>query len=128
MTMSRSPEDPRRTMCSAMTKIGDRCRAYASASTGLCCFHDPAKQSEYAKNGGRCSSLRHRAYRRIPEPLSSLLVVLQTAVDEVHSGKLSPSAGSTMSSLVGTIVKALEVADYAKRLEVLETALLKDKR
>ena len=127
MTMSDSQAEPRKLTCSAVKKSGQPCQAYANAESGKCCFHGP-RQRDYAVTGGKNSSLRHRAYRRIPEPLSSLLVVLQTAVDEVHSGKLSPSAGSTMSSLVGTIVKALEVADYAKRLEVLETALLKDKR
>lgn len=122
---SEAPAEPRGKTCSAVTRSGSPCRAYANAESGLCVFHSP-RQHEAAIRGGKASSLRHRAYKRLPEPLASLLAVLQKAVDEVHSGKLSPAAGSTMSSLVATIVKALEVADYARRLEALETALLKD--
>jgi hypothetical protein len=123
---SEADAEPRGKTCSAVTRSGSPCHAYAGAD-GLCVFHSP-KQHEAAIRGGKASSLRHRAYKRIPEPLAGLLVVLQEAVDEVHSGTLSPSAGSAMSSLVGCIVKALEVADYARRLEVLEAALLKGKR
>ena len=68
------------------------------------------------------------AYRRLPEPLSTLLDTLQSAVSEVHDGKITPSQGQAIASLVSVIVKSLELADYAKRLDALEAALLKDNK
>jgi hypothetical protein len=114
-------EVPRKRTCSAKTKAGQSCRAYATES-GLCVFHSP-RQREYAVSGGKHSSLRHRAYRRIPAPLSGLLTMLEQSAQEVHDGRISPAAGSSIASIVSAIVKALETADLTKRIESIEKAL-----
>jgi len=113
--------------CRAFTRAGDPCRAAATTS-GLCVFHDADVQRSAAVRGGHASSLKNRAYRRLPEPLSSLLDTLQLAVSEVHDGRITPSQGQAIASLVSVIVKSLELADYAKRLDALEAALLKDNK
>ena len=110
--------------CPATKVNGQPCTAHV-VRNGRCVGHQE-NGLEARRKGGRNTSLKARAAKRLPEPISSLLDTLTLAVDEVHDGKISPSQGSSIASLVSVIVKSLEVADYGRRLESLEAALLKD--
>jgi len=110
-----------RTMCQAKTKAGQPCRGWPDSS-GYCPAHRPG-HAEDCKNGGKHSALRYRAAKRLPAELQELLTTLQQTISEVHSGQLSPGAGSAISSLVSASVKLLEYGSYDARLRQLEKDL-----
>ena len=120
MTTETLPQTTKR-ICQAMTKSGLTCRAIPDSS-GFCPFHRPG-HAEHSRIGGKHSSLKYRAAKRLPDPLGDLLTTLQQSINEVHSGQLSPGAGSAISSLVSASVKLLEYGSYDARLKQLEKDL-----
>ncbi len=110
-----------RLSCVAIRKDGQPCTAPA-VQYGFCVGHQP-NGLESRRKGGKNSSLRARAMRRLPEPLSSLLETLEISVREVHSGQISASQGSSIASLISVAVRVVEYGSYEKRLEDLERDL-----
>ena len=120
-TLPQIPPQTTRVLCGAKTKSGNSCRGWPDSS-GFCPAHRPG-HTDNARIGGRHSSLKYRAAKRLPDPLAELLTTLQQSISEVHSGQLSPGAGSAISSLVSASVKLLEYGSYDKRLQQLEDDL-----
>ena len=110
-----------KTICQAKTRSGQPCRGWPDRS-GYCPSHRPG-HVEDCKKGGEHSALKFRAVKRLPAPLGDLLIILEQTIKEVHEGKLSPGAGSAISSLVSTSVKLLEYGSYDERLKQLEKDL-----
>lgn len=123
VTTTTEPATATKKTCPGITD-GRPCRAHPTKS-GYCVFHDKSIQAPAAIRGGKHSSLKHRCYKRLPEPLAGLLIMAATAAEQVRDGSLSPAQGSSIASLVSCVVRALEVADYAVRLERLEEATAK---
>ena len=58
--------------------------------------------------------------RLMPSDMREVFDVLRAALYEVHSGALSPSQGSAMSSLAGAMVKLAEAGELVERVRRLE--------
>ncbi len=114
--------------CATRTKMGKRCRAWATAG-GLCYFHsNPKKAAELGRIGGRRN--------RVPDLPVDPLPALRTANDvvdagarliqDVHSGKLDPKVGGGLASLLGLQLRAIDAksnAEWAERIAELEKRL-----
>ena len=109
-------------MCKAITKSGEPCRAWPDES-GLCCFHRSDHQENCVK-GGQHSSLRYRLEKRLSPRLIPILQLLEQSAQEVHDGRLTPAAGSSVAAICGALVRVLESAEYETKLQELENLLI----
>ncbi len=113
-----------RVLCSATTADGQPCRGPARPS-GLCFTHDPAlaeARKAGAAEGGRKSSRAERARRVLP----AVFERLETALAEVHEGKLPPQRATAMAALAGALVRLTEAGELVLRLDALEQRLRGD--
>jgi len=63
-----------------------------------------------------------RLDRLVPASLCPVLVVLLTALDEVHRERLTPSQATAIASLAGAIGRVYAIASLEDRLAALEAA------
>ena len=105
-------KDPRRA-CRARTKDGQPCRGQLHPS-GYCVAHDPALQEkrEAARvNGGRNSSRVARLEKLMPRRLRSVYDLLETALQDVHEGRLDVGRAKAMASVAGAMVRVLQAGE-----------------
>jgi len=107
-----------RQRCTATRADGTRCTAYA-ALNGYCIGHQP-NSAEYRAKGGRNSSTKARADKKLPVRIRTIVVLLERALVEVYAGRLSCKQGHAMASLGSSIVKAYESGILEERLIALE--------
>ena len=109
--------------CKGRTKLGEPCKAAATAG-GLCFFHaNPNKASELGRKGGR------KNRRLSPEPvdplpdLSTALAVRQTVerlIKDVYSGKMNPRTAASLTPLLNLQLRAIEISDLVRRVAAIE--------
>jgi hypothetical protein len=117
--MSELPEKTREYLrCTAIKKDGTRCTARA-VFNGLCVGHLPNAKENQAK-GGKASSTKARADKKLPVRIRQIVILLEKALVEVYQGRLSARQASAMASLGGAICKAYEQGVLEERLELLE--------
>lgn len=105
-------KDPKRA-CRASTKNGQPCRARGHPS-GYCVAHDPALQQkrEAARvNGGRNSSRVARLEKLMPRRLRPVYDRLETALQDVHEGRLDVGRAKAMASVAGAMVRVLQAGE-----------------
>jgi len=110
-----------RQRCHATRKDGQPCRAWA-VRDGLCVGHSPGAV-EARRRGGLNSSKKARADKLLPLRLRPVLELLETALEEVHIGKLSSRQGAAMASIGNAIVRLYEAGVLEERLTILEGAI-----
>jgi hypothetical protein len=107
------------TRCQATTKAGLSCRAIPSKGSPYCLFHGPNAKAIQIK-GGQHKANAHRLENRMSPRLKDVVELLGTAAKEVHSGKISPSQGSSLASIATALIKAVESASLEIRVSLLE--------
>ena len=109
--------------CRATTKAGEPCPVPATAS-GLCYLHDdPKRAAEMGRKGG----LKNR--RVIPDddvempPLNTAedvrAMLAKLAVD-LRARRVEPRVATSLGQLANSLLKAIEVSDFERRLAKLE--------
>jgi hypothetical protein len=117
--MSDLPEKTREYLrCTAIKKDGTRCTARA-VYDGLCVGHLPNAKENQAK-GGKASSTKARADKKLPVRIRQIVILLEKALVEVYQGRLAAKQASAMASLGNAIVKAYESGILEERLTNLE--------
>ncbi len=99
--------------CSAPTKTGKPCRG-RPAESGYCFAHDPAtkdKREAARVKGGENSSHAARLEKLLPSRLRPTFDRLETAIKEVHEGRLNPHQATAMASVAGAMVKIIKVGE-----------------
>ncbi|MCH7577747.1 MAG: hypothetical protein IH822_08125 [Chloroflexi bacterium] len=102
-----------RPTCSAPTKTGKPCRGRPGES-GYCFAHDPAikdKREAARVKGGENSSHAARLEKLLPSRLRSTFDRLETAIKEVHEGRLDPRRATAMASVAGAMVKIIKAGE-----------------
>lgn len=105
-------KDPKR-RCKAPTKGGQRCQGRPHPS-GYCVAHDPAlqqKREEARVNGGTNSSRVARLEKLMPRRLRPVYDRLETALQDVHEGRLDVSRAKAMASVAGAMVRVLQAGE-----------------
>lgn len=111
--------------CTATTKAGNPCTAYAHAD-GFCMFHHAdrdALQREGRAKGGKAKSTQARAKRRFladaltPKELEG---VIGSTLRQVMAGDLPPGVGSAVASLARAAVTIREASELEDRIAALE--------
>lgn len=119
--------------CAASTRAGAPCPNAARAGAPFCALHDPAIAQPARVAGGRART----AALGTPRPMLSAeeaerLVQLRDARDvpatleaiarAVVSGRLDCRVGNMVVGAASAAVRAIDAADLARRLELLEVA------
>lgn len=105
-------KDPKRA-CKAITNDGQSCWGIAHPS-GFCFAHDPAleqKREAGRVNGGRNSSRVARLDKLMPRRLRPVYDRLETALQDVHEGRLDIGRAKAMASLAGAMVRVLQAGE-----------------
>lgn len=108
--------------CAATRRDGHPCTAPALAS-GYCFAHDPAlaqKRATARANGGKNRAGAIRLHRLCPPRLSAVYAKLETALVEVHDGKLDPKVATAMAALARAMVAVLTSGQTEERLRAVE--------
>ncbi len=117
-------KDPKRA-CKARRKDGQPCGGRRHPS-GYCVAHDPALEQtrEVARvNGGRNSSRVARLEKLMPGRLRPVYDRLETALQDVHEGRLDIGRAKAMASVAGAMVRVLqagELEELARKLRELQ--------
>ena len=104
--------------CPAAKKDGSPCTARAGPN-GFCVGHGP-NSNEARRRGGQATSRAARAGKLLPSRLRPILERLETALEQVHTGKLLPAQAGAMASLAGAIIRVYQSGELEERLQVLE--------
>ena len=110
ITKQPQPDGP---TCSAPTKTGKPCHG-RPAESGYCFAHDPAtkdKREAARVKGGENSSHAARLEKLLPSRLRPTFDRLETAMKEVHDGRLDPRRATAMASLAGAMVKVIKAGE-----------------
>jgi hypothetical protein len=109
--------------CAATRRDGQPCTAPALGQSAYCFAHDPTMAERRAKAreaGGRNKANVVRLRAVMPPRLVPLFETLETALGEVHDGKLDPKKASAMASLARAMVSVLTSGELEERVRVLE--------
>lgn len=119
------PKQPPR-FCQAITRRGEPCKAHAMPS-GFCPLHGE-KGHEIQLLGSRSKSRQHMLETRMNPRLKSVVDLLGLAIQQVHEGKITPSQGQSIAALGSALIKAVDSAEFATKLEQLEKRLMEASR
>jgi hypothetical protein len=112
--------------CSATTRSGRPCRAWAAAGSDYCLTHgQPEKVREAGRKGGQAA--RQKATLpaadfslKSPQDVAGML---ETILNRMLTGQLDRGLASTAGYLGQGIIKALEQGDMEARIAALEAKL-----
>lgn len=110
--------------CQAITRRGEPCKAYASAS-GFCPLHSENSHGLHVL-GGQCRSNAHRLETRMSPTLRPIVDLLKRAAREVYSKEITPSQATALASVATALVKTVESAELQVQLDVLEKRLTEE--
>ena len=114
-----------RKRCRSLTRNGEPCRGYA-LEDGYCFSHSPAleeKRLEARAKGGKNSARSARLRGLVPPRLMSVYDTLETALAEVHSGKLESKQATAMAALARAMVAVLTSGELEERVRDLESTI-----
>lgn len=117
--------------CAYKKANGQKCQAQAMKGSKFCFTHNPKTRKEHAlavTKGGKLS----RRNRLNLEPVKTqspqdVVKVLEQTINGIRSGEVPPNIANTVGYLCGHLLKAIELAKYANKLETIEKILTERK-
>jgi hypothetical protein len=115
--------------CSFIKTGNIPCQAKAIADSEHCYFHstkiDESERKAAQSRGGKANAIT------IQNPLPPVSIqgvqdvvkLLESTINDVRAGQLDVKIGNCIGVLSGQLIKALEMANIATRLEVVERAI-----
>jgi len=117
--------------CKEKNKRGEPCGTFVLTGSDYCFHHDPAMAKERA--AARAKGGRARHGRRIGRTgklatveireMADVVTLLETTINDALSLENSLQRARTIATLANVVIKALEFATLAERVEALELAL-----
>jgi hypothetical protein len=104
--------------CKATKKDGSPCPAPILAGAEFCFTHDPDRAEERkaaSARGGRNRSNIVRLRNLAPPRLLPIYDKLEQALEEVHSGRLSPAQATAMAQLARALAAILQASELEER-------------
>ena len=117
--------------CSYIKSGGGQCKAKPLKGTNYCFSHNPDTKIEKhlaVVKGG----LNSRKVNLDLTPLSikdakEVATLLEQTINGVRSGEIPPNIANTIGYLAGHVLKAIELAKYAVKVESVERVLMERK-
>jgi len=120
--------------CKATKEDDEQCNANAMNGSDFCYTHNPdipdEEKKEAQARGGQNRALL--IDNPLPEiavaKIDDVVLLLADTVNQVRTGKMNVKIANCLGTLSGQLIKALELAKYADKLDLLEGLLKKRKR
>lgn len=110
--------------CVAKNRRGESCGAWALAGSDKCSLHsDPERARRMATKTRR--KPRNGAADKTLEPPKTATEVrnaLAETMAQVHYGQLDPRTANTLAYVGTSLLRAIEISDFERRLDDLEAA------
>lgn len=120
--------------CKATKEDGEQCNANAMNGSDFCYTHNPdisdeEKKEAQARGGQNRALMIDNPLPEIPvAKADDVVLLLADTVNQVRTGKMNVKIANCLGTLSGQLIKALELAKYADKLDLLEGLLKKRKR
>jgi len=114
-----------RIRCKSKARSGEPCHAFA-LEDGYCFSHSPSlgdKRRKARAKGGKNSARAVRLRCLIPPRLVSVYDKLETALDQVHTGKLESKQATAMAALARAMVAVLTTGELEQRVRDIEAKI-----
>lgn len=110
--------------CQKKKRDGKRCRAPALTGEQHCALHaEPGRAKELGSKGGRRRTVHNPDFLKefaAPKTAADIRDLLAESIIEIRAGKLDPKLANALGYLGTSLLRALEVADVERRLDLLE--------
>jgi hypothetical protein len=109
--------------CAGTRKDGQPCQGPVLDSGAYCFTHDPTRAAERQaarQKGGHHRGAITRLRGLVPPRLLPIFDLLETALGEVHDGRLAPAQAAAMAALARAMVAVLQAGEVEQRLRELE--------
>ena len=109
--------------CRATRRDGLPCTSTIVLASGYCGAHDPERRQQMAEartRGGQGRSSAARLRGLLPPRLVPVFGRLETALDDVLSGKLDPRQATAAASVARALVAVLTAGELEERVRQLE--------
>jgi len=117
--------------CKKVKEDSEQCNANAMKDSEFCYTHNPdippeEKKEAQAKGGANRAVIIDKALPEIPVvDVEGVVLLLADTVNQVRSGRMNIKVANCLGTLAGQLVKALELAKYAGKIDLLEAMLKK---
>lgn len=112
--------------CEGTRRDGKPCAAQALPSDPYCWAHSEklkAEREAARSEGGKHSAKAARLQKLMPPRLVPIFETLETALTEVHDGKITPPVAQAMGRLATALVAVLAAGEQEERLRRIEETL-----
>lgn len=117
--------------CTYIKENKTQCGAQAMKKTLFCFSHNPDTQEEKyiatVKGGENSRTVELNLPPVELQTPDHVVALLGETINGVRSGEIPPNIANTVGYLAGHIIKAMEVANLANRLEMVESVLIERK-
>ncbi len=118
--------------CRFIKHNGEKCGSNAMKKGEFCFFHNPdsdeaRKQAQSSGGKGNVVVVKEPLAPVEIKEVSDVVFLLEDNVNRVRSGEIDVRVGNCIGVLSGHLIKALEVASIANRVEIIERAILERK-
>jgi len=117
--------------CTYLKSDGSQCEANAMKESPFCFSHNPDTQQEKhlatVKGGENSRSVELNLPPAELQNPEHVVRMLGDTINGVRSGEIPPNIANTVGYLAGHLLKAMEVANFAGRLELVESVLIERK-
>jgi hypothetical protein len=115
-----------KTECRYKRPDGTKCKANATALSGLCFFHDPKRAADRLE-AQRAGGLRNKAVSlpvNTPDcnlkNAADVIALLGTTINQVRRGQIEARIANTIGYLSATLLRAQELGNLEQRVSALE--------
>ncbi len=103
---------------------GEQCKSYAMRNSKFCFTHNPDTKRERASavsKGGKSPRKNYLNLKpvKIKNP-KQVVTLLEDTINKVRGGDMDIRVANCIGYLSGHIIKAIEISDLEKRLEIME--------
>jgi hypothetical protein len=109
--------------CEGIRADGQPCKAKALPGKRFCWAHDETlaeKRDKARRQGGKNRANAARLRSLVPPRLVGVYDTLETAMAEVHDGRLVPGQATAMAALARAMVAVLQAGELEERLRSIE--------
>jgi hypothetical protein len=109
--------------CVAITKAGDPCPRPQMAGLNVCNFHREGGAARAGQIGGHRRSVYNPDklfHFEAPKTVDECLAILGQIAAETHRGELDPRVANTLSTVLNTLLSAIEIKEQGALLAELE--------
>lgn len=112
-----------RNLCVSTRRDGQPCTVQALPGSDYCFAHDPARAAQRAearRRGGLHRATAVRLGKLMPVRLTPIFGKLETALDDVQAGKITPQQATAMAHLARALVDVLRTGELEQVVRDLE--------